>query len=166
MLPPTWPKPTSVPTPEVSHWPGEALPLRTGVSQPLIHPVMPLRGKKGPPACPGHSSQLTHWRELRWRRRGETFPESPWGAPLSVERDHGVCGLGLWIIDFRKSWWTQAGPMREELQWLRAWPIKSGTVGVTWHSYLNASFPTKGPPSQHQENITLITNNCLCLWNT
>ena len=131
MLPPTWPKPTSLPIPEVSDWP-ERLCLKDwggGGGQPASDSSCDACTGKGgtSPACPGHPVSSPIGGELEvGEGEEETLFWNPLGAPLSVERDHGICGWGLWIIDFRKSWWTQAGTMREELQWLRVGLIESG----------------------------------------
>lgn len=121
MLPPAWPKPTSVPALEASDWPrGSA--LRTGGQPASDSPCGASIGKGGnSPACPGHPVSSPIGRELEvGAGEGETLPD------VSGEGPWAMWTRQLWITDFRKSGWTQTGPMREELQWLSAGLAKSG----------------------------------------
>lgn len=143
--------------------------LRTGGSASLWFILWCLYGERRDlTSLPRSPSQLTHWRGAGGgRRRGRNpFLKSLGGSIVSGE---GPRDMWMRALDYRfqeklmdpgRHYERGASVTKSGAHWIRM-------VGVTWQSYLNAL-----PPSpqrallKYQENIKLITNNFLCLWNT
>lgn len=140
--------------------------LRTGGQPASDSPCDASTGKKGPhQLAQVTQSALTHWRGAGGgRRRGRNlFPESPWGSIVS-----GVGPWGMWIraLDYRfqEELMDPGRPYERGASMDTDGLIKSGR----WSNLAQlpkcpSSFPQRAL-LKYQENITLITNNCLCLW--